>query len=290
MANQSSSLNEFKANFTTAYNEKFPHTYFSIMEDLEYQIPENAKPTINFFIAQIKKRYSETVSILDLGCSYGVLSALVRFDLPLKSLYRRYQASKPADASRQSEADWYASQSARGDVRFYGIDTSANAIEFATNVVLLDAGVAVDLEDQLNTPSSLASLPQQIDLVVSTGCVGYITNKTFKKVLLHIDPSKPPIIASFVLRAFDYSEIAETLAEHGFRTTKLADTTFVQRRFRDSTEQAHILSLLMARSGHPQTPTPPENDGYYHAELFVSIHQDAEPAILDDLRQTWSEL
>ena len=291
MADDASSLNKFKADFTGLYNADLPHAYYRKMDQLEYQIPENAKPIINSLIAAIKLRHSEPVSVLDLGCSYGVLSSLVRFDLSLRTLYDRYRKSTSTDASLQREADWYAMQTARSDVRFYGIDISANAIEFATRVGLLDAGVAVNLEDRRNTGSTLAGLPRHIDLIVSTGCVGYIINRTFDTVLSYLDLGSPPIIASFVLRAFDYSEIAQTLTNHGFRTTKLADTTFIQRKFQDSVEQSQIVSLLSSTRQDSPTPKPAEHDGYYHAELFVSVHEDANVSIVDELGQMqWEEL
>lgn len=285
MSNQISPLNEHKADFTFSYNEEMPHSYFSTMREVEYQIPENAKPKINILIDEIKKQRGGVVSILDLGCSYGVLSALIRFGLPLRTLYRRYQHSTASFASRQSETLWYASQSKREDVKFFGIDTSPNAIDFALSVGLLEGGVAVDLEDQSNTPGDLSSLPDHVDLIVSTGCVGYITEVTFNKVLLHLTKGNPPIIASFVLRAFDYSNIETVLAQHGFKTFKLPETTFVQRRFKDCTEQDRILSLLRHSAVRHDRSELAEEDGYYRAELFVSVHESADPSIFSNLRQ-----
>lgn len=86
MTSQHSQLNVHKANFSTVYTEKTPHAYFSTMQALEHQIPENAKPQINAMIKEIKSYRGGSVSILDLGCSYGVLSALIRFDFHLDAL------------------------------------------------------------------------------------------------------------------------------------------------------------------------------------------------------------
>jgi len=283
MSSQRSQLNERKADFTGVYNEKTPHAYFSTMCALEYQIPENAKPQINEIVEDIKQNQRRrSVSILDLGCSYGVLSALVRFDLPLDALYKRYRRSTDAIPSLQKEAVWYAGQPRRHDVRFYGIDVSPNAISFAQSVGLLDGGLAVDLEDSSTSVDVLSALPIDVDLIVSTGCVGYITELTFKKLLRHLSPDHPPIFANFVLRAFNYSGIEEVLAQHGFENFKVPSTTFVQRRFKDQMEQARILSLLQNSVTQHDKVSLPEEDGYYHAELFVSIHRSARlPTFLD---------
>lgn len=289
MTEATQDLNEHKADFTSAYNEKTPHTYFATMQALEYQIPENAKPKINLLIEKIKERRLGTVSILDLGCSYGVISALIQFGLPLPILYRRYQASASVRSTRQSETNWYASFTKRSDVEFYGIDTSENAIEFATSVGLLKEGVAVNLEDQHSSPALLARLPKHVDLIISTGCVGYITEVTFNKVLLHLTDGSHPVIASFVLRAFDYSVIAEMLSNRGYKTFKLPEKTFIQRRFKDDKEQAHILSLLKRDAVSHCGTKPPETDGYYHAELFVSVHESSDLAIGEGLERSGKE-
>ena len=276
MNRQKSQLKKHKADFTGVYNEKTPHAYFSTMRELEYQIPENSKPQINSIIEEIKTSDGRnSVTVLDLGFSYGVLSALIRLDLPLDALYQRYQRPALPDSSEENEVLWFGNQPKRDDVHFGGIDASPNAIRFAQSVGLLEFGVAVDLEDSRTSLDALSALPTKIDLIVSTGCVGYITELTFKKLLLHLDADHQPILANFVLRAFDYSAIGQELSHHGYETFKVPSTTFVQRRFKDSIEQARILSLLRSEVPECDRSQLPEEDGYYHAELFVSVHRSA---------------
>lgn len=289
MTSQNSQLNVHKANFFSVYNEKTPHAYFAKMQALEYQIPENAKPQINAIIEEIKSYRGGFVSILDLGCSYGVLSALIRFDFHLDTLYRRYRRSTVPSTSQKNEVMWYADRPKRDDVRFYGIDVSPNAINFAMIVGLLDGGVAVDLEDSATSVDALSALPTEVDLIVSTGCVGYITEVTFNKLLRHLSADHPPIIANLVLRAFDYSGIKEVLAQHGFETFKVPSATFVQRRFQDPNEQARILSLLRGAGVQNGRASFPEEDGYYHAELFVSVHRSAKLSTFLDLHEIGKE-
>lgn len=184
---------------------------------------------------------------------------------------------------------WHADRPKRDDVRFYGIDVSSNAINFAMTVGLLDGSVAVDLEDSATSVDVLSALPTEVDLIVSTGCVGYITEVTFNKLLRHLGADHPPIIANFVLRAFDYSGIKEVLAQHGFETFKVPSASFVQRRFQDLNKQARILSLLRGAGVQNGRASLPEENGYYHAELFVSVHRSAKLSTFLDLHEIGRE-
>jgi hypothetical protein len=68
---------------------------------------------------------------------------------------------------------------------------------------------------------------------LTTGCVGYVTDATYGKLLDAMD--RTPWIVSFVLRMFPFEPLAETFAKRGLVTEKLHGATFVQRRFRDPT-------------------------------------------------------
>jgi hypothetical protein len=50
-------------------------------------------------------------------------------------------------------------------------------------------------------------------VILSTGSVGYVTDKTFRAILDAM-PRRPWII-SFVLRMFPYDSLVDTFAEHG---------------------------------------------------------------------------
>jgi hypothetical protein len=107
-------------------------------------------------------------------------------------------------------------------------------------------------------------------VVLSTGCVGYVSERTFAAILHAIE--RPPWVVSFVLRMFPYDAIAAALAERGLVTEKLAGATFVQRRFRDLKEFDKCLSTL-ERLGTDTTGL--EAEGRFQAELFVSRPREA---------------
>jgi hypothetical protein len=194
----------------------------------------------------------------------------MRYGLCIEQLRNRYAKAslKLLNSERLAGCDshYFASWAPREDLRFVGLDRSPEAIAYAHRVGLIEEGLAVDLET--NSPSERArSVISTVDLIVSTGAVGYISEKTFAKLLQAFPPGKAPWIASFVLRMFDYGSIAETARQHGLATERLEGVTFVQRRFRDDVEAEETLRLLEARGVNPAGK---ETEGLYHAELFVS--------------------
>jgi hypothetical protein len=56
-----------------------------------------------------------------------------------------------------------------------GIDSAESAINFAKDSGILDEGLAVS-----SLSNSRAEALSDVDLIISTGCVGYITEKSFE--------------------------------------------------------------------------------------------------------------
>jgi hypothetical protein len=154
----------------------------------------------------------------------------------------------------------------RKKVHFVGVDTSVAAVSYAKDVGLLSAGVTSDLEASDPKHTEVAAL-DGADLVISTGCVGYITARSFIRIIECQSGGSLPVFASFALRMFPYDEIAAALSAYGMVTEKLEGVTFIQRRFSSSTEFNAAIDRL-ERCGID--PTGKEADGLMHAELFVT--------------------
>jgi hypothetical protein len=173
---------------------------------------------------------------------------------------------------------FYASWPDIGVGRFIGLDSSGPAIGYASAVGLHEAGVAANLETDALSPADAATLAPA-NVLLSTGAVGYVTERTYGKVLDAVGAT--PWIVSFVLRMFPYDAFAAAFAKRGLVTEKLSGSTFVQRRFRDEEEFERSLAGLKARgvdtSGF-------EADGLFQAELFVSRPEaDVAAMPLDDI-------
>ena len=264
------SINESKANFDHIYSQADPREYYRILYGLDYIIPDLARPVFRALIAAREAEVRRRVRVLDLGCSYGVNPALTRFPIDLSRLAQRYAGPEMQSLSTPTlielDRNYFRAWPRHTDVLFVGLDASRPAIDYATQVGLLDVGIAANLENHEPTPEQ-AEIFSSVDMIVSTGCVGYVTRRTFRHLLAHAWPGDPPWVASFVLRMFSYDEIADLLARHGLVTEKLEGVTFVQRRFHSEDELRASITALESRG---IDPAGKEADGLYHAELYVS--------------------
>jgi SAM-dependent methyltransferase len=261
-----SRINLSKANFDDIYAQEDPRAYFSVLGALDYMIPDIAEPLIRQLVGARAKDAAPVV--LDIGCSYGINAALHRFPLNFNTLRRRYAkrelaALGPKDLV-QLDRHYYASWPRIGQARFIGLDVSERAIRYASEVGLLEDGVVANLEEETLRERD-AAIVRRANVLLSTGCVGYVTEHTYRRVLDALD--ELPWVISFVLRMFPYDRMAAALEEYGLVTERLAGATFVQRRFRDVEEFTKSLAVLSELGVHTAGF---EAEGRFQAELFVS--------------------
>lgn len=255
-----------KASFDDIYDRPDPRDYYARMSDLDYRIPELAKPV---FQQQIREyRASARVStptVLDIGCSYGVNAALLRFDTTMRELAEHYRTAEGDHAAlvARDRAD-LGSRDGLGDVRFLGMDASAPALAYAKATGLLHDTVHADLESGEPTDEQ-RELLAGADIIISTGCIGYITEKTLTRVAT-AHPRRRPWMAHFVLRMFDFAPIAADLAALGYRTEQ-APGLYRQRRFASAAEQTQVLNTLSAKG---IDTTDRETEGWLYAGLYLS--------------------
>lgn len=277
-----SAINASKANFNDIYQESDPRQYFSVLGALDYMIPDIAGPIVSQLIAAKTKQADAKLTVLDVGCSYGINAAVHRFPLSFRSLRDRYasaeMAALPSEELARLDRNFYASWPETGNARFVGLDVSGPAVHYALSVGLIDAGIVADFESCAPGPRD-AEILRRTDVILSTGCVGYVTERTFRAVLDTME--RPPWVISFVLRMFPYDAIAEELERRGMVTERLAGATFVQRRFRDAEELTGCLSALKQRG---LDTTGLESEGCYQAELYLSRpREEARTAALEDM-------
>jgi hypothetical protein len=198
-----------------------------------------------------------------------VNAAILKGDLEMERLYSLYGPELAAAANRTDlvARDQTIVEEAVKDAELevVGLDASANAIKYAVEANLLDDGVVADLESGRPSPE-VAAVLDDADLVISTGCVGYVGESTFKGILDVNAPNRPWMV-NFVLRMFPFDTIAGVLHDYGYVTGKIEGETFLQRRFASPQEQAHVLDRL---SGLGIDASGLEAEGWYHAEAFIS--------------------
>lgn len=265
-----SDLNEFKSDFSQIYLDKDPREYFRVLGQLDYIIPHLAQPVLDQLIRARAETQAEPVTVLDLGCSYGLNGALMKYALRYDALRERYTdpALKTLSSEELLELDrhFYKSWPKNPRVRVIGLDPSENAVSYGEAVGTMDLGLPLDLEESDPTPEQAKAL-EAVDIIVSTGCVGYVTSKTFQRLAKLARRGRPAWVASFVLRMFPYDDIEETLATLGLKTERFESATFVQRRFANFEEMDATIKAVEERGLDPRGR---EADGLFHADLFIS--------------------
>ncbi len=263
-------LNQEKMDFSELYTSNDPRNYFKYLGQLDYIIPHLAQPIFAQLIRARQELQSEPVTVLDLGCSYAINGALMKYALDYEALRQRYTAPSLQTLSSEQvlelDRHFYRAWPRNEGVRVIGLDISENAIRYGEKCGLLDRGLAIDLESRDLTPEEAADLAD-VDIIVSTGCVGYVGSKTFERVLKASRRGRTPWVASFVLRMFPFDEIEKTLASHGLVTEPYEGATFVQRRFANRDEMEATIRAVEARGLDSEGR---ETDGLYHANLLIS--------------------
>ncbi|MGW7369606.1 class I SAM-dependent methyltransferase [Streptomyces sp. NPDC054841] len=258
-----------KVSLDHIYTQPDPRSYFRALRPLGYSVPQHAKPYFAKFIKEYRESRSVAVpKVLDIGCSYGINAALLKYDATMDELYERYGDEDREGESREAllARDRELSRSRRPaqDVRFVGLDTSGSALSYALEAGFLDDAVHADLENNEPTPRQLDQLTGT-DLVISTGCLGYVTERTLTHVV-RAQGDHRPWMAHFVLRMFPFDPVERALAGLGYRTVRV-DGVFRQRQFASPEEQALVLDGMSSAGVDARGL---EAEGWLYAQLHLS--------------------
>ncbi|SDC43664.1 class I SAM-dependent methyltransferase [Actinokineospora iranica] len=258
-----------KISFDHIYTQPDPRPYFSALRGLDYCIPEQAKPYFTKLIGEYREASGVAApTVLDIGCSYGINAALIACDATMDELYAHYTDPAVADADRDTlvarDRELVRARKRLEGQRFIGFDASAPALSYAHAAGFLDDVVNADLESRDPTEDERARLGSA-DVVISTGCVGYVTEKTIARVA-GAHGERKPWMAHFVLRMFPFDSVADALAGLGYETVHV-EGVFKQRRFASAEEQSQVLQTLAATGADPYGL---EADGWLYARLFIS--------------------
>lgn len=256
-----------KADFGDLYVQPDPRSYFRGLGALDYQVPHHGQLVFEPVLDALPV---ERPTIVDVCCSYGINAALLKHDLTLRDLYEHYcdddLTSLTTDELIERDRAFYAPVRREDAPVVVGLDAAGPAVAYATAVGLLDHGAAVDLESS-DPPPPLVEVLADADLVTVTGGIGYVTERTFDRLLGCVPDDRRPWVASLCLRTVPFEPIAECLSEQGLVTEHLEGVTFPQRRFADEAEAQYALTELDALG---VDPTGREADGAYHVNVFLS--------------------
>ena len=262
-----------KKDFTDIYTQDSPYRYLKEMDRLEYSISDSTKPLYNSVIGQLEEELSRPINVLDLGSSYGINSSLIKYNLTMSEL-NNFFLNEPEPTKKETR-QFYEKCTSNDNINFYQIDISEEAIKFSEEMNLCERGINVDLEaEKLNL---LESLPK-IDVVIATGCVGYIGHRAFSNLLKviknrqsnSIESEKEyidPIFAFSVLRMFGMEGIEEVFETNDYSIVKSDIKPIRQRNFSDSKEKIQAISLL---HGMGIDTKKYEDDGNFYADFYIA--------------------
>lgn len=256
-----------KADFDDIYDRPDPRAYYRELGAYDYAVPHHGQRVFRHVLDALD---TEQATVVDLCCSYGVNAALLKHDLELADLYDHYRSERWAELSPEELAridrEFYSDKRLPNAPDVVGLDSAAHAIDYALDVGLLDAGSSENLEETDPSPGLAASL-DDVDLLTVTGGIGYVTERTFDRLMSCTQPERRPWVASLCLRTVPFDPIADCLASYGLVTEQLEDVTFPQRRFTSEEEQQHALEALAARGLSPEGR---EAEGCYHVNVYLS--------------------
>jgi hypothetical protein len=270
-----------KTSFDGIYDQADPRSYYRRLGAYDYSVPHYGQQVFRQVLDALPV---DQPRLVDVCCSYGINAALLKHDVELHDLYDRYRSDEVADLSADELADldrdFYASVRREGAPEVIGLDTAGNAVDYAVRVGLLDRGSVENLE--AGDPSrDLAAAVGSADLVTITGGIGYVTERTFERLLSCTDAERKPWVASLCLRTVAFDPIADCLAAGGLVTEQLDGVTFPQRRFTSDDEREYALSELDAMGIEAAGR---EAEGAYHVNVFVSRPaEDAAERPIDEL-------
>lgn len=256
-----------KTDFGSIYDRPDPRAYFSELGAYDYEIPQHGKTVFQQVLDALP---ADEPTVVDLCCSYGINAALLKHDVDLADLYDHYGSDDVADLSSEELAvldrRFYSDRRLPEAPEVIGLDAAAPAIDYALEVGLLDDGASENLERSEPSPE-LAKRLADADLLTVTGGIGYVTARTFDRLLSCSPPDSVPWVASLCLRTVPFDPIADCLTSYGLVTEQLEEVTFPQRRFTSSSERESALAAL-AELG--LTAEGLEAEGRYHANVYLA--------------------
>ena len=263
-----------KTNFDQIYDREDPREYFNTLGALDYCVPQHGQRVFRALAGALgDKQDGRGLGIVDVCCSYGINAALLKHETTLDDLYARYGSAEVAALSSEelaeSDAAFYGERRMETAPEVVGVDVAPNAVSYGVRSGILDEGFAENLEE--DEPSgALGRAVAGTDLVTVTGGVGYVSERTFGKLLDRATDGpegRVPWVAAFALRWVSYEGISDVLSGYGLVTEKLSGHTFTQRRFTGDEERSYVLGELASMG---VDATGKEDQGWYHADFYLS--------------------
>ncbi|MFB7667773.1 hypothetical protein ACFC1R_28260 [Kitasatospora sp. NPDC056138] len=235
-----------KQSFESAYQQPLPDEYFRSLAPLRYRTPDFCANLLPAVVAGIRQRTGRRqLKVIDLACSYGINSALLKCGLTFADLAHRCLA--PGDAARKpgeeivQDAAFVKARTIDPDLTVVGVDVSHPAIAYALATGLIDAAVTTDLEHADPAEHEARALAGA-DLVLATGAFSYLGATTFHRILALQDLA--PTVLGWPIYGSSTTAVERCLTRHGLTVTHPQPAPRHQRDFADARERDAYHSTL----------------------------------------------
>jgi len=266
---------DFVTIFDDTYDQPDCRAYFRMMETLGYRNQHHAVAAFRAGLDELMRlRGIAHPRVFDFASSYGIVSLLMGHEVTLDAVFRRYREDRFDAATSQEvmawDRDWLAGLR-RDDVtiRFSGLDLMPNAVAYAGNVGLFEAGFAEDLETAEPSPALARDLAP-VDMIVECGSVAQLMPRALDRMLTACGEQKPWVMTS-PIRGNERAAADEVLRAHGLVQEVLPIPPFVHRRFESADEQARAIQNARA-AGHVTDSV--ETTGHFHAQVLLARPED----------------
>lgn len=266
-----------KQNFSQVYFYPDPKPYLRAMSQVDYTITNYTTPLYKHLISKIKDQLKREVRVTDIGSSYGINSVLINHNIQFSELAKFV---KKTDIKVFKEIfQRYLSTHRLSKTEFALVDISKNAIQFATEVNLAKSGFCIDL-NQEKISSTLESSLKQTDIIVSTGCLGYLKSHGLEKVIKVVTSKNNshstqnhrfsyPVFSFSLLRIYDSKPFSDVFEKYGYKMLQLNSVPVPQRNFYNQKEKEETIQLL---EDMKIDVSHLEQDGHLYANLFIAVH------------------
>lgn len=248
-----------------------PREFYRVMHGLDYRNAAWSVPVFAAALAEVTRlRGLDRAGLVDIASGYGVVSALLRYDIELQGLLERYVQPPIEGASAEEvlalDRSWFQSREAHNpSMRTIGLDISQEALAYGRAVGLFDEAFAEDLG---NAPPSrgLRDSLQDCALMVEAGSVAHMEPRILRELLDASDHPKPWVLTAPV-RGNHRAAALQVMRDAGLIVEPIPIKPFPVRRFVDHAEQTRACQEIRRRGLDPEGV---ETSGWYHGCLFLA--------------------
>ncbi len=222
--------------YDSIYDQPDPRAYFRTLEPMGYRQPDVVASFLIERASALARHLDRArLRVLDFGCGYGALGAVLRHRLWMEDLYGYFREEAPDDFAAADRA-FFAEHCGQGvDLELGGIDIAERAVAYALACGLIDQGFSENLTERDPGPA-LTRFFAETDLVVETGAVYDHVPACFAR-LLDACEHRPWFLIGPRGDA-DTAPLQAILKERGYLLETASPRRRRYRRYADAEEQA----------------------------------------------------